>query len=244
MHGGKAPGPEARVEEAAVARRHRPEGVAMVAAGQPNDAGFLRPAGQLPVLEGELERHLDGARPVVAEEDPVQAGRGQARELGGQLRPDRVREPEHRGMRDPVQLAPEGGIEVRIVVAMDIGPDRGIAIEVGPSLRIGEPPALALGDREGRQAGVFLHLRKRMPDMPQVRGMRACALGAQRRQIRFCHQGKALPPTRQDKPYVKGQPPLPLTRPIPYLRRHQWLLPGSPPGPPCRGPHPHRSSAA
>ena len=48
---GKQPRGEAFVEPAAVADGHRAEGVAVVAAGQADDAAFLGLAGELPVLE-------------------------------------------------------------------------------------------------------------------------------------------------------------------------------------------------
>ena len=210
MGRGEAPGPETLMEKPAVAYRHRPEGVAMVAASQPDDPALFRSAGELPILEGKLECDLDGPGAVVAEEHATEAGRGQPGELGRQFRADGVRKPQHGRMRHLVQLPPQGGVEVRVVVPVDVRPDRGIAIEIGAALRVGQPAAPPGSDRQGGQAGILLHLRKRMPHMPKVGGMNARpgGAGARRRVVVGIYRGQRPLPAGLDKPYVNGPSPL------------------------------------
>lgn len=156
------------MEVATVAHGHGAKGVAMVGAGQADEAGAPGMAGQLPVLKGKLERDLDGIGAVIAEEDPVEIAGGCARQRGGKLRAGLVGQPEHRGVGHPPNLVDQRAVQIRIIVTMHIGPDGGIAIEVATALGIGQPAALSRCDRQWRQAQVLLHLRERMPDVPAV----------------------------------------------------------------------------
>ena len=168
---GEEPGFEAGVEGPAVSQGHRAEGVAVVGAREGRDLAALQAAGELPVLEGELERDLDGVGAVVGEEAAGEDAVGEGGELGGELRRARVVQAEEGDVRDLVELGAQGGVEIRVVVPVDVRPDRGVAVEVAPALGVDQPAPLAAHEVQAGVVHVLPHLGERMPGMPPVGGI-------------------------------------------------------------------------
>ena len=46
-------------------------------------------------------------------------------------------EAEQSGVGDAPELVDQGGVEIGVVVTVDVGPDRGVAVEIGAPLGIG-----------------------------------------------------------------------------------------------------------
>ena len=121
---------KASVEGPTIAQRHGAKGVTVVGAGESGDTGAAGLTDQLPVLERELEGDLDGVGAVVREEAAIERTARQAGKLLGELGGARVVEAEEGDVGDLVELGAEGGVELGVVVSMDIGPDGGVSIEV------------------------------------------------------------------------------------------------------------------
>ena len=145
MMGGKPGGPA--LEPAHPPERGSAQRVAVIRIGEGDEMPALPLAG-LPVgLEGHFERALDGRGSVVREKDPFQGPcREKSRQFFRQLPGQRVCEPEKRRMGDFPELGGDRCIQVRMRVAVDVRPDRGIAVDVAVSFGIVEPDALRTGD--------------------------------------------------------------------------------------------------
>jgi hypothetical protein len=100
-------------------------------------------------------------------------------------------EAQHGRVRDIGELTLKRRVQIRIIVPVDVGPDRRRAVEVRATLRICEPTAASRSDREWRQTEVLLHLGKRMPDMSMI--FRVCFL---------IHHNHPLPPLARYQRYV------------------------------------------
>src|SRR5215210_1898034 len=71
-------------------------------------------------------------------------------------------------MSDLVELLLEGAIEDRMPMTVEVDPDGGGAVEILPSLRIHKIGAFAPFDNERFLLFPFLHLGKRMPQVPSI----------------------------------------------------------------------------
>ena len=115
------------VEEIHSADADRADGVAVVRLAERNELRLLRLPAQLPVLEGDLERHLHGGGPGVRIEDLVEdrlslESRHAAHQLRGELDRRRRGEPEERRVRDVLELQLDGGVDLRLAVAVQVHP--------------------------------------------------------------------------------------------------------------------------
>ena len=72
-------------------------------------------------------------------------------------------------MGDALELAAEGGVDFGMPVAVQVGPDGGVGIQVAAAVNIREPGALAGGDDDGFRAEPVAHLRERMPDVAVIK---------------------------------------------------------------------------
>ena len=168
---GEEPRGEATVELGALPDGHRPEGVAMVGAFHRDDPALGVLADELPVLERKLQRDLDGVAAVVGVEATRQGAVREPREIGGELGRHRMVEAEQRHVRDLVELLTEGVIQVGVVVAMDVRPDRGVAVQVTLPFPVDQPVALAADQVETGVVLILPHLGKRMPPEAPVGGI-------------------------------------------------------------------------
>ncbi len=168
---GEEPGIEATVELGAFADRHRAEGVAVVGAFHRDDPtlGFL--ADELPVLERKFQGDLDGVAAVIGVEATRQGSVGQPREVFGQFRRDRVVQAEERHVGDFLGLLAQGAVQVGVVVAVDVRPDRRIAVEVALPFPVDQPAALAADQVQAGVVLIFPHLGKRVPPEAPVGGI-------------------------------------------------------------------------
>jgi len=67
-------------------------------------------------------------------------------------------------MRDFPELPPDGGIDLRVIVAVEVGPNRGIRVKIFASVNVPQHRAPACGDDHWLAFQPVTHLRKRMPD--------------------------------------------------------------------------------
>ncbi len=81
-------------------------------------------APQPPVLIRDPQRDLYSGRPVVGIENTAESVRRKQLDDGArQLDRGRIRETEKGSVRDEVKLAPDGGIDARMIMPVNIGPD-------------------------------------------------------------------------------------------------------------------------
>jgi hypothetical protein len=117
---------EGGVEERHAADRDRADRVAVVGALEADERGLpdVLSAAVPPVLERHLQRDLHRGRARVRVEDPVQPRRGDPdkppRELGGAA----VGEPQHRRVRDVVELLADRLVDRGVAMAVDVAPQR------------------------------------------------------------------------------------------------------------------------
>ena len=99
----------------------------MIRLAQGDELRLLRLAAQTPVLEGDLERHLDRGRSGVRVEDLVEdrlsfeSGRA-LHELRGELDGGRRGEPEQRRVPDVLELELDRAVDLRLPVPVDVHP--------------------------------------------------------------------------------------------------------------------------
>ena len=74
-------------------------------------------------------------------------------------------------MRHLRQLLLERAVEVGVVVAMDIRPNRRVPVEVTPPFPVDQPGTLAADQVEPRVVLVLLHLRERVPPETPISGI-------------------------------------------------------------------------
>ncbi len=99
------------------------------------------------VLHGHFQGALDGGGAVIGEKDAFEGVfREKSAEPRGEFGGERVGEAEKRNVRGFFELGADGGGDHRMGVAVDVGPDRRISIEVAPPLGIPQPRALAVGE--------------------------------------------------------------------------------------------------
>jgi len=163
-HLGRQGGAEAPVHALfRIADRHRPEGVAVVAAAKGEEAGAPRNPPVEPELKGHLQRDLDGHRPGIRKEHVVEVARQQGGEAGGQPLRRRVGEAAEHHVRHGLQLGGDGGPDVGMVVAMRRRPPRGDAVDELAPIRQHDARPVRPQSREGRGGG--LHLRVGPPEV-------------------------------------------------------------------------------
>ena len=149
-------------EERDVSDRQRAHRLAVVAAGQADEAALARAAGVAPVVGAHLQRDLGGGGAVAAVEGVAQAGeRAQAL---GQLHHRRVGEAGEHHVLEAVQLLADPRVDPRIGVAEHVDPPGTDRVEVALAFEVFEPDAFAALDRDQRQLFVVFHLGAGVPD--------------------------------------------------------------------------------
>ena len=117
-----------------------------------------------PVLERDLERLLDGHRPIRGEEEVGVVDRHHGGERLGQLDDDRVAVAQHGGVGDLAGLGDESGIELGDAVAEGVDPQRRDGVEIAAAVGVDQLAALGPLDDQRRVAGVGRHLGEPVPD--------------------------------------------------------------------------------
>lgn len=125
---------------------------------------FLRVTGELMELQGHLEGCFDGGGTVIGEEAASEVRGPELAEFLCELSGGRVGESEKGGMGDALELPMDCGIEARVVMSVDVGPDGGVTVEVGVTVLVGDAAALARDDGEGLRFEPVPHVGERMPD--------------------------------------------------------------------------------
>src|SRR5690606_30218845 len=142
----------------------RAERVAVIGVLEVDEAPLLGAAGELPVLEGELEGDLHRGGAVVGVEDALEAGRGELGQPGGELGGGGVGQAEQGGVGEAVELVADGLVDLGAVVAVDGDPEGGDAVEVAAALGVDEVVAVAALDDEGGGIEPVAHGGEGMPE--------------------------------------------------------------------------------
>ena len=130
---------EPRVEDVDPANAHRAERIAVISLGQADEARARRLAAKLPVLEGHLDADLHGRGTVVRIENLGKAGGSDLHEaLCEQCRPV-VGKPQLGRVFQSVHLGLDGLVDLLPAVAVDVGPDRGDAVEPAVAVGVDQP---------------------------------------------------------------------------------------------------------
>ena len=77
----------------------------------------------------------------------------------------------HAGQQGRGRLLAQGAVQVGVVMAMDVRPDRGVPVEVALPFPVDQPAALAADQVQARVVLVLPHLGKRMPPEAPVGGV-------------------------------------------------------------------------
>ena len=164
-------GLEHAVEKRDPPHAHRPDGVPVVGEVQREEARFFGARGisLALVLKGDLEGDLDSGRPAVRVKNAREALRRDGGEFFRQLDRGRMPHPQLGGVRDAVELRPDGGVDLRAAVSVQVHPERGYPVEEAVPLDIDQVGALATLDDDG---GFFffpiVHRGEGMPEMTAV----------------------------------------------------------------------------
>jgi hypothetical protein len=130
------------VEQVNVPKRHRPDRIPMIGAPEGKESWTPiapGPAGELP---RQLQRDLDRGRPVIREEHlpearPVQPPpRGRLHQIPGENRRRFIGQTQGGAVGDAPQLATHRRVQPRVRMAMQVGPDRGVGVQVLATLGI------------------------------------------------------------------------------------------------------------
>ena len=74
-----------------------------------------------------------------------------------------IGEAEERGVGNPVKLGACGAVESRMIVTMEVGPNRGVAVEVDVAVLIVEGAALPANDAKGLALEPVSHVGEGVP---------------------------------------------------------------------------------
>ena len=131
MDGGEVDAGKAVEEGSDRTEAGRSRRVAVVGSGEAGKTGALRMSVKLPILERHLEGCFHSRGAVVGVEDPGQGSvRQEVDKPFGQLDRSGMGRAEEGGMIKPCDLLGDSCDDAGMGVAVDVGPDRGIAVEV------------------------------------------------------------------------------------------------------------------
>ena len=115
---------------------HSSESVPMVRSRHVDDGGFFGFANELPVLEAEFEGDLYGGRAIVAEDNACQLFGGVGCQPLHQSAANRMAESKPGRVCDVFELFIQSAVEIRIAMAVDVGPDGCVAVKVSPAFGV------------------------------------------------------------------------------------------------------------
>ena len=164
--GGEEEGAVDPVEEVDAADADGAEGVAVVAFREVDERGFFRTrvGPLLPVLKSHFDGDFNRGRAVVRVEDAGQFRRGDFNEFFGQPDSRKVGEAQEGAVGDPVELVPNGVVDFRDAVAVDVAPHGGGAVYVAHPVDVFQVDPVGAGDDDGVFLRVVPHLGEGMPD--------------------------------------------------------------------------------
>jgi hypothetical protein len=150
-------------EDRDVGDGERAERLAVVAAGEADEAPLLRPPGVAPRVVAHLERDLGRRRAVGSVERVAEAARRERREPLGQLDRRTVRRAREHRVLELAELRDDRRADARLAMAEQVDPPRRHRVEQAAAVEVLEPHAVGARDRHERQRLVRLHLRARVP---------------------------------------------------------------------------------
>lgn len=152
----------------------------MVGAVKGDEGIALRAAVLLPVLEGHADGGFDGGGAVVGEEGAGDFAAGeQVDELFGEADGGLVGEAKEGGVGDLAELLDDGSIDDGVGVAVDVGPDGGVAVEVFFAELVAEGAAVARDEHEWNmvRGAPLAHGCEGVPEVLLVEGGEVCERG-------------------------------------------------------------------
>ena len=148
-------------------------GVSVVGLVKRDETRALRNPAQLPELDRHFHRGLDRGRTVVTEKHAGESsGWKEPREASGKFRRRGIRRSQEGNVGDAGELIADGPGDSRVPVAVDICPDRGIAVDILAAAAVPENCSIAFDEDDRRmliRAPCF-HLGEGMPAMGLVHG--------------------------------------------------------------------------
>ena len=147
----------------------RADRVAMVSGGERKKPGTAALPCAAGVFVSHFQRRFHGRRTVIGKKDAPQSLAGR---LSGQMDQLRAKEgsrligqPQSGRVGDFFKLPRDRGIDGWMTVAMQIGPNGGIRIQIFPALGIDQGRALPAGNDNRFAPQPIAHLRERMPQI-------------------------------------------------------------------------------
>ena len=129
------------------------EGVAVVGLGEADElVSFFGVADVEPVLGGEFEGDFGGGGAAVAVEDFLQVLRNEFHQTIGQKNRRFVREAEQGGVGDFFELGLDGVVDFGDLMAVDVAPEGGDAVEVAAAVGVDEVHAVGVCDDQGSES--------------------------------------------------------------------------------------------
>jgi hypothetical protein len=162
-HHGKAQRVEDLGAEAAVADGEGSDRVTVVGVAEREEPGATLDTLVDPELERDLERLLHCAGPVRREQEVGGVDRHDAGQCLGELDDHPVAVAEHGRVRGPVELGPDGVVELGDAVAERAHPQGRDRVEVAAAVDVDQLVALGPVDDDGSILGVARHLREPVP---------------------------------------------------------------------------------
>lgn len=130
----------------------------------------------LPVAEGHLQANLDGAGTSFGIEDLLDAAGGQRHELPRELDGGDVSEAEEGTVGHPLELLPDGVVDLGNPVAMHCHPQGGDAAQVAAPVHVHQLEAFGPLYHDGVRGDPLLHLREWVPHVSPVKQHQLLAL--------------------------------------------------------------------
>jgi len=168
LEGVEEHGPVDVAIQIAAAHGQGADGLAVVGLREGDEADLVGSAALLPVLEAHFQGHFHRRRTVVGQKHPIQVARRQGHQPLRQFRRRLVGEAGEDVVGDALRLLLQGAVEARMVVAEQVDPPGGDAVDVAPAVHVDEPGALAAGDGDGRLQLMVLLLGAGMPQMAPI----------------------------------------------------------------------------
>ncbi len=157
-------------EQGDVGDRQRAQRFAVIAVGEADEAGFLRPSCIAPEMEAHFQCNLDRRCTIAGVKAMAEPAAGQRAQLLRQLNYRLVREAGQHHVLKFAELRDQRRIDGWIRMSEEVDPPRADGVQVASFVEIIQPHTFAAGDRHQRQRLVLFHLRARVPH----RGGAAC----------------------------------------------------------------------
>ena len=146
------------VKVVAGTQAHGTHGVSMVSAFGGNELGSPRLSGLSEGLHDHFQAGFHRGGAVIGEKDTIQArhsmGLGESEQLLSQAGSRFMGQAEKGGVGNVSQLGSDGFVQFCMPVAVEIGPDGGVSIQVAFPPRVDQPTTFPRDDADGLEGGI------------------------------------------------------------------------------------------